>query len=205
MVLALAAALLFHVVPAAETHPVTVDAAPITLTARPNFNTTKNVAPSFKLTASAGPSTELMSNPLNAAPLAAGTQNTQVLSTIRVPQIRAGKPVRFVAAEDTPSRRNWLLLSFVQHGAAAFDAYATRQAIATGAREDDPFMRPFAHTPAIYFANQAGPLLLDFAARRMQRSRNPLLRRTWWLAQSASTGFFLLSGVHNLHVATHNP
>jgi hypothetical protein len=113
--------------------------------------------------------------------------------------------VRFVAVENMPSRRNWLILSFVQHSAAAFDAYSTRQAIAAGAREDDPFMRPFAHTPAIYVASQAGPVLLDFAARRMQRSRNPLLRRTWWFPQSASTGLFLLSGVHNLRVATHNP
>jgi len=203
MVLALAL-LLFHIAPVAETRPV-ADVTPTELTARPDFRATKSLAPTLGLTSTAGASTEPASDSLNTTSFAAGTQNTQALSTIRVPEIDPAKPVRFVAVENMPSRRNWLILSFVQHSAAAFDAYSTRQAIAAGAREDDPFMRPFAHTPAIYVASQAGPVLLDFAARRMQRSRNPLLRRTWWFPQSASTGLFLLSGVHNLRVATHNP
>jgi hypothetical protein len=190
--------------PVAETRPVAY-VVPTALTARPDFRAAKSLAPALGLTSTAGASTEPASDSFNTTSFAAGTQNTQALSTIRVPEIDPAKPVRFVAVENMPSRRNWLILSFVQHGAAAFDAYSTRQAIAAGAREDDPFMRPFAHTPAIYVASQACPVLLDFAARRMQRSRNPLLRRTWWFPQSASTGLFLLSGVHNLRVATHNP
>jgi len=62
-------------------------------------------------------------------------------------------------------------------------------------------MRPFAQSPAIYIAIQGAPVLLDYAARRMQRSPNSFFRRTWWVPQSASTGLFLFSGVHNLHVA----
>jgi hypothetical protein len=43
--------------------------------------------------------------------------------------------------------------------------------------------------------------MLDIVARRMQRSRNNLWRRTWWVPQSASTSVFLFSGVHNLQFA----
>jgi len=204
MVIAFAAALLFHIASVAETRPV-ADVTTTELTARADFSTPKDVAPALRLASTDGASTEPTSNSLNTTPFAAGTQNTQALSRIRIPEVAPAKPVRLAPIEDVPSRRNWLFLSFVQHGAAAFDACSTRQAIATGAHEDDPFMRPFAHTPAIYFASQAGPVLLDFAARRMQRSRNPSMRRTWWLPQSASTGLFLFSGVHNLRVAGHNP
>ena len=93
------------------------------------------------------------------------------------------------------------MLSIAEHSAAAFDAYSTRQAISSGAHETDPMMRPFANSPGIYAAIQAGPVVLDYAARRMQRSQYQLLRRTWWLPQSASTGLFLFSGVHNLNLA----
>ena len=203
MVLALALFML-HMAPAAETRSSPqIDLT--TLTARPELRAPKTAAPAFMLTSTDGASSQPTSDSVNTTSFPAGTQNTQALSSIRVPEIDPAKTVRFVAAENAPSRRNWLILSFVQHGAAAFDAYSTRQAISAGAREEDPFMRPFAQTPAIYFASQAGPVLLDYAARRMQRSRNPLLRRTWWLPQSASTGLFLFSGAHNLRVTTHNP
>jgi hypothetical protein len=128
------------------------------------------------------------------------SENSQSLATVRLPSIEPGTPKR-VAVENLPSRRNWLILSVVQHGAATFDAYSTRQAVTSGAQEADPFMRPFAQSPAIYIAIQGAPVVLDYAARRMQRSPNSFLRRTWWLPQSASTGLFLFSGIHNLHVA----
>ena len=94
-----------------------------------------------------------------------------------------------------------MILSAVQHGAATFDAFSTRQAIGSGAVERDPLMRPFAGSPAIYAAIQVGPLLLDYAARRMQRSHNDVARKLWWVPQSASTVAFIASGVHNIHVA----
>jgi hypothetical protein len=95
------------------------------------------------------------------------------------------------------------MLSLAQHSAAAFDAYSTREAVSRGAVEGDPMMRPFANSPAIYAAIQVGPAVLDFVARRMQRSHNNFLRHTWWLPQSASTGLFIFSGVHDLRVANH--
>jgi hypothetical protein len=133
--------------------------------------------------------------------LDATSQNSQALSTIRVPSIEPATPRKVISVEEQHPRRNWLILTIVQHSAATFDAYSTRQAVSAGASEADPLMRPFAQSPAIYFAIQGGPIILDYAARRMQRSSNTLLRRTWWIPQSASTGLFLFSGVHNLHVA----
>jgi hypothetical protein len=129
-----------------------------------------------------------------------GIEASESLSIIRIPE-KGAKDNRFIPLETSPSRRNWIALSAAQHAAAAFDAYTTRDAISRGAGEMDPLMRPFANSSAIYAAIQVAPAALDFAARRMQRSPNNFLRHTWWLPQSLSTGMFLFSGVHNLHVA----
>jgi len=112
-----------------------------------------------------------------------------------------GKPVGRIGVERLPSRRKWLALSLAQHGAAVFDAYSTRQAIATGATEQNPLLRPFANSPAMYAATQVGPLVLDYAARRMQLSRHDLIRRMWWVPQSTGAAISICAGVHNMRVA----
>lgn len=122
------------------------------------------------------------------------------LSTIRVSDIRNPRTQRIEEAR-VPSRRSWLALVATEHAAAAFDAYSTRLSVSRGAVEDDPLMRPFAHSDAIYAAAQVGPVFFDYLARRMQRSDNLAMRRFWWLPQSVSTGVSLFAGVHNLHVA----
>jgi hypothetical protein len=129
-------------------------------------------------------------------------QNSQSFSTIRIPE---GNEKRYATreAESIPSRREWLALMILEHSAAAFDAYSTRDAISHGAKEEDPLMRPFAHSPAIYAAIQVGPALLDVLARRMQRSQNNFVRRSWLVPQSVSTGGSIYSGVHNLSVVGH--
>ena len=129
------------------------------------------------------------------------SSDAQTLSTIRVPEIQPGKPEEATMAERRRYTRSWLALSLVQHGAATFDAYSTRQAVSRGAVEDDPLMKPFAHSGAIYAAIQAGPVALDFIARRMQHSENGTIRKLWWLPQTVSTATFIFAGVHNLNVA----
>jgi hypothetical protein len=126
-------------------------------------------------------------------------QNSQSFSTIRI-QEADEKRYRLREAESIPARREWVALMVLEHSAAAFDAYSTRDAISRGAKEEDPIMRPFAHSPAIYAAIQVGPVLLDVLARHMQRSQYSFVRRTWWVPQSASTGVSIFSGVHNLSV-----
>lgn len=123
----------------------------------------------------------------------------QSFSTIRIPEGKREKQPAFQPAETYP-RRSWLLLLVAQHGAAGFDAYATRYAVGHGAVEDDPLIRPFARSPSIYIVSQVGPTVLDLVGRRMLRSQNSFVRRIWWVPQSASTGAYLSSGVHDLRV-----
>jgi hypothetical protein len=203
MVLAIAA-LALHLLPAADTRAAADATATIEASATSALPAVSLASSEFSSSSSpSAASIKPASDPENTNSLASTSTSTQSFSNIRLPDPEPAKPVRFISVHDIQSRKSWLVLSFVQHGAAAFDAYSTRQAIAAGAHEDDSLMRPFAHSPAIYFASQAGPLALDYAARRMQRSQSAFLRRTWWLPQSASTGLFILSGVHNLHVANH--
>jgi hypothetical protein len=141
-------------------------------------------------------------NTLPAAPApTAKAQESQSLETLRLEQPSLGKPGKVKLVEEAPSRRKWIALAVAEHGAAAFDAYTTRQAIARGAVEADPLMRPFANSPSIYVAIQLAPLALDYAARRMQRSQNEFVRKMWWLPQTGSTAMCLFSGAHNLTVA----
>jgi hypothetical protein len=102
--------------------------------------------------------------------------------------------------EAVSGKRNWLMLAISEHGAAAFDAYTTRQAISEGHRELDPLMRPFAHSDAMYAAMQAEPVLFDLLGRRMMRSRIGWMRRTWWLPQTLATAGFVWSGIHNTNL-----
>lgn len=129
------------------------------------------------------------------------SQKAQSLSTIRVPEINPAKQPEIRYAETYPSRQ-WIALSIVQSAAAGFDAYSTRYAVGHGAIEEDPLMRPFAHSPSIYAVSQLCPVALDFLARHMERSPNVFIRRMWWLPQSTATGMYLFSGVHNMHVAS---
>lgn len=123
------------------------------------------------------------------------------LSSATLPDPEPTREHRVTPAISTPARRAWLALAFAEHGAAAFDAYSTRISIGHGNVEDDPLMRPFAHSPAIYLATQVTPILFDYLARRMQRSEYGMLRHVWWLPQSLSAGVSIFSGVHNLNLA----
>jgi hypothetical protein len=132
------------------------------------------------------------------------TPDAQSFSTVRIPT-PSSKEYGIKEAMSVPSRRAWIALSIVQHGAAAFDAYSTRQAVGHGAVEDDPLMLPFANSPAIYVATQVGPVIFDLLARHMQHSEYPMVRRLWWMPQSMSAGLSIFSGVHNLGVAAAKP
>ncbi len=199
MVLAIAA-LLFQFGPAGHALP-NVSLVPATTVAKSASTDAKpdQPKPAGATSSTSDPSASAAGS-MTVASLEATSQNSQALSTIRLPEPPSAKPVRVITPE-TYSRRNWLLLSIAEHSAATFDAYSTRRAMAIGAHEADPMMRPFANSPGIYAAIQVGPVILDFAARRMQRSQNNFLRRTWWIPQAASTGIFLFSGVHNMSVA----
>ena len=150
------------------------------------------------LVSSPSPSLEALPAALSASrPAAAATE----VPIIRIADPVYSKPLRPIAVRNEHATRNWFLLSAASSAAASFDAYTTRRAISSGAVELDPLMKPFANSNAIYAAIQASPLVLDFAAYRMQRSGNPFLRRMWWLPQSVGTAMSLTAGVHNLGYA----
>ena len=195
------AALCLHFAPTAQPLP-DIAALPVVKLASADTRTAQP-----KPTAAVESSTSTDSSNGNAIPsaftlakLESSSQNGQAFETIRVPSLAPGKPANVILTETRP-RKAWLVLSIAEHSAATFDAYSTRLAVSRGANEADPMMQPFAHSPAIYGAIQVGPLVLDYAARRMERSQHGFLRKTWWVPQTAATGLFLFSGAHNMSVA----
>ena len=172
----------------------------------PDAPAPSSLAPSATPDAQPG-AASLSQNPQHApaalrfASLDAAGNDTGKLSTIHIPVTDDSKPFIRIGVESVPSRKSWLMLSVAEHSAATFDAYSTRRAIENGAHEADPMMRPFAGSPGIYAAIQVCPLVMDFAARKMQRSQNNFIRHTWWLPQAVGTGVYLFSGVHNMQIA----
>jgi len=127
---------------------------------------------------------------------------SQTFSTIHIPEENVITPVRKVSAESLPSRRKWLALAVASSSAAAFDAYSTRRSIAAGNVESNPMMRPFAGSPAIYVAIQAGPLVMDYVAFKMQSSHNLFLRHLWFIPQTTGTAVSIFAGAHNMSIAS---
>jgi hypothetical protein len=108
------------------------------------------------------------------------------------------KPVTPESYKTSRNRKIWYGLLAVNHGAAAFDAWSTRQAIGGGyGTERDPLERPFASSGAIYATTQVVPVLMDFMGHHMMRSEHPTIRKFWWIPQAASAGVSLGAGIHN--------
>jgi hypothetical protein len=188
-----------------RTHATIVD--PTAIPHNPNSDAHEKPGGESSSVSSAGPLKidTIYSDDKSAHPAPTGVlvaQNSQQFSTIRIPEANE-KRYAIKPAESAPARRNWLVLSVLEHGAASFDAYSTRQVISRGGIEEDPLMRPFAHSPAIYAALQVAPVLFDVLARHMQRSQYNFERRTWWVPQTASTGMSIFAGVHNMSLKTH--
>ena len=108
------------------------------------------------------------------------------------------KPGMRASYETARTRRTWYGLIAVSHGAAAFDAWSTRRALSSGyGVEADPFLRPFAHSNALYAATQVSPAVMDYIGHRMMTSDHTVLRRFWWVPQAAGATFSFGAGFHN--------
>lgn len=121
---------------------------------------------------------------------------------------RVGSKIAFRPTLESrkPPIKLWRTLLIVQHSAAVFDAWSTRDAIQNrGAHELNPLFRPFAGSNAIYAATQVGSGLFDYLGHRMMKSRKGWMRRLWWLPQVAGTVGSLFSGAHNLVIAQGRP
>jgi hypothetical protein len=99
------------------------------------------------------------------------------------------------------SKKWWYGLAAAGSGAAVFDAWSTRRVITGGyGVEENPTLRPFAHSDALYAATQVSPLVMDLVGRWMMVSRFRMARRLWWLPQAAGSGVSVAAGVHNLRL-----
>ena len=114
--------------------------------------------------------------------------------------IRPGRGFNREGASER-QKKIWFALTIASSGAAGFDAWSTRRAISGGyGTEANPLLAPFAHSKAIYAATQVSPVVLDYVGRKMMTSRYPVLRKMWWVPQTAGTGMSLFAGVHNMGV-----
>lgn len=108
------------------------------------------------------------------------------------------KPALTRGYENSRDKKIWYGLMAVSHGAAAFDAWSTRRAVAGGyGTEANPFLRAASHSNMIYAATQVSPAVMDLIGRKMMTSQNRWIRRFWWLPQAAGTGLSISAGVHN--------
>jgi hypothetical protein len=119
--------------------------------------------------------------------------------------LRSGKPMTVSIGQLVDEERHkdhlWMGLGIATHSAATFDAWTTRRAITSaGAQELNPMLKPFAGNASLYAAIQVGPLMMDYAGRKMMYSRYSWVRHMWWVPQSASFASSLFCGVHNLGV-----
>jgi hypothetical protein len=100
-----------------------------------------------------------------------------------------------------------LLLIAALHASVSFDAWSTYrvQTMPTAAgiaiHEDDPLMRPFARSPAIYPAINLLPIPLDYAILKAHT------RRAKWLAYSLAIGVIFLetkTSINNMQLYNQN-
>jgi len=117
------------------------------------------------------------------------------------PAVQPMKPVLARPRETPRQRKIWYALAIAGHSGAAFDAWSTHRAVVGGyGQEANPMLRPFAHSNAIYAATQVSPAVMDYIGKRMMVSRDPWIRKLWWVPQLAGTGMSFFSGAHNVGI-----
>jgi hypothetical protein len=119
-----------------------------------------------------------------------------ILATPIVPEKKADANLKAQAR----NKKIWYSLSVVNHTAATFDAWSTRSSIQRGAQELNPMLKPFASSNALYATIQVAPFGMDYLGRRMMRSHNSVVRKMWWLPQTASAAISFAAGIHNMGV-----
>lgn len=135
----------------------------------------------------------------SASGVAAGAAVEPVAPGSPSPAIKPGRAAFTRGYETEKQKKEWFALTIASSGAAAFDAWSTRRAISGGyGTESNPLLRPFSHSNAMYAATQVSPLVMDFVGRKMMTSRHAMLRRLWWLPQSAGMTFSVMAGINNV-------
>jgi hypothetical protein len=139
---------------------------------------------------------------LPSAPEPKTKADTQPIApTLAAQPFLPAKPVLTRPQETSRQRKIWYGLALAGHSGAAFDAWTTHRAVAGGyGQEANPFLRPFAHSNAIYAATQVSPAVMDYLGKRMMVSQHGWVRKIWWLPQTAGAAISFVSGAHNVGV-----
>lgn len=174
---------------------------PDTIESSSNATSTENSLPAMSATLAAPDQPAASPEPaaLPDAPVPAPAVNSPAPMAF----LKKGKPTTVSVAELREENRQnqilWRGLAIMSHSAATFDAWSTRRAITnSGAQELNPMLKPFAGNASLYAAIQVAPFLMDYAGKKMMYSRHSLLRRTWWIPQSASFVSSIFCGAHNV-------
>jgi hypothetical protein len=158
-----------------------------------------STAPASTLVASAAPATIL--GDLPAAPDPKVKSDAELAAEPAAMPFQPVKPAARKPYETPRQKKIWYALAAAGGAGAGFDAWSTRRAISGGfGTETNPFLRPFAHSNALYAATQVSPLVMDFLGKKFMTSQHPLLRRVWWLPQAAGASFSFAAGAHNVGV-----
>ena len=79
----------------------------------------------------------------------------------------------------------FVALGVVSHGASIFDAVITRhEVLYDGGYEENPLVRPYVRSYALFAVTQIGPFIYDGLGWLMTRSSHRWIRRLWWLPQT---------------------
>lgn len=152
---------------------------------------------SSSLNHSSGQFVASASTNLDAFHSAALAPSSEIEPMLIAAPIQPQKPASEKVFQGT-KKKVWFSLVVAGHSAASFDAWSTRQGIGSNVSESNPLLKPFADSSAMYAATQVVPTGMDVLSRYMMRSNNRIVRKLWWLPQTASTVASLASGFHNL-------
>lgn len=93
----------------------------------------------------------------------------------------------------------FIALGIASHGASVFDAAATRhEVLYDGGYEENPLVRPYVRSYALFAVTQIGPFIYDGLGWLMTRSSHRWIRRLWWLPQTFNAVTNIASGLYDL-------
>ena len=93
----------------------------------------------------------------------------------------------------------FIALGVASHAASVFDAAITRaEVLHDGGYEENPLVRPYVRSYALFAVTQIGPFIYDGLGWLMTRSSHRWIRRLWWLPQTFNAVSEVATGLYDL-------
>lgn len=121
-----------------------------------------------------------------------------------VPPVQTAADGGGAVAEPRPTAPGYSLAAFIalgvaSHSASIFDATVTRhEVLYDGGYEENPLVRPYVRSYALFAVTQIGPFIYDGLGWLMTRSSHRWIRRLWWLPQTFNAVTCLAGGFYDL-------